>query len=85
MTRTSRGNTNRPVQSDAPHAMTLRLDRPLADRLNFAALVVEEPVSDIIRAALRTHLRRIETDPTYAARYAELRKALTPEPTERTP
>jgi predicted transcriptional regulator len=58
--------------------MTLRLDGPLADRLNLAALATDQAASDVIREALRAHLRRLETDPFHRARYAELRAALNP-------
>lgn len=77
MTRMSKGR-DRPVQPENPHALTLRLDRTLAARLNLAAIATDEAISEIIRAALRAHLDELEASPANRARYAELRAALNP-------
>lgn len=60
----------------ATQARTIRLDRNLTTRLHLASLVTETAGSDIIRTALRRHLREIEKDPANTARYAEVRAAL---------
>ncbi len=56
------------------HALTVRLDPALADRLALARVVTRTPSADIIRLALTAYLAAIESSETYRVRYAELRE-----------
>jgi predicted transcriptional regulator len=76
MTRTQGQRRPAEPQDAAAHALTLRLDKPLTNRLNLASLATDQAASDIIRAALRSWLDRLEAAPEHRQAYDDLRAAL---------
>ncbi len=77
MTRTE-GSKRSADTTAADYAMTLRLSRPLVNRLNLAALATGSSASQIIRDALAEHLVYLEASSEHRDRYNELRAALAP-------
>ena len=76
MTRTQGQRRPDEPQGTAVHHMTLRIDKPLVNRLNIAALATEQSSSDIVRAALRSWLDHLESAPEHQHAYSVLREAL---------
>jgi predicted transcriptional regulator len=64
--------------SSETHALTVRLEPDLADRLALARAATRTPSADIIRGALRAYLLALESGDAYQERYAELRRQATP-------
>ena len=53
------------VRMKSPKAMTIRLSEEQAEALETVANVENRPVSEIIRAAIATHVKQRKQDPAF--------------------